>query len=149
MYTTQCLLLTESVRTENPGGSQVQLQLHADVICYYCAGGHSKEPGSAGLGGRWRQRRGEAVLPARSPRHARQDSWQASYFYSSLSAFVLDQCVVWIRIGFNQCCGSVPYDFGPPGSGSGSISHRYRTYVSGSFSHQAKIVRKTLIPTVL
>ncbi len=35
---------------------------------------------------------------------------------------------------------------GPPGSGSGSISQRYG---SGSFYHQAKIVRKTLIPTAL
>ncbi len=32
-----------------------------------------------------------------------------------------------------------------PGSGSGTISHRYG---SGSFYHQAKIIRKTLIPTV-
>jgi hypothetical protein len=37
-----------------------------------------------------------------------------------------------------------PYVFGPPGSGS--VSQRYW---SGSFYHQAKIVRKTLIPTVL
>jgi hypothetical protein len=37
-----------------------------------------------------------------------------------------------------------PFDFGPPESGS--ISQRYG---SGSFNHQAKIVRKTLIPTVL
>jgi hypothetical protein len=37
-----------------------------------------------------------------------------------------------------------PYVFGPPGSGSGSISQRYG---SGSFYH-AKIVRK-MIPTVL
>ncbi len=36
------------------------------------------------------------------------------------------------------------YDFGPPGSGSGSVSRR-----SGSFYHEAKIVSKTLIPTVL
>jgi hypothetical protein len=36
-----------------------------------------------------------------------------------------------------------PYVYGPPGSGS--ISHRYG---SGFFYHQAKIVRKTLIPTV-
>ncbi len=35
-----------------------------------------------------------------------------------------------------------PYVFGLPGSGS--ISQRY-----GSFYHQAKIVRKTLIPTAL
>jgi hypothetical protein len=39
-----------------------------------------------------------------------------------------------------------PHVFGPPGSGSGSISQRYR---SGSFYHQAKKVRKTLIPTAL
>ncbi len=41
---------------------------------------------------------------------------------------------------------SDPFVFGSPRSGSGSISQRY---VSGSFYHQAKIVRKTLIPTVL
>jgi hypothetical protein len=38
--------------------------------------------------------------------------------------------------------------FGSPGSGSGYISQRYGSG-SGSFYHQAKIVRKTLIPTVL
>ncbi len=37
-----------------------------------------------------------------------------------------------------------PYVFGPPGSGS--VSQRYG---SGSFNHQAKLVRKTSIPTVL
>ncbi len=37
-----------------------------------------------------------------------------------------------------------PHIFGPPGSGS--ISQRYG---SGSFFHHAKIVRKTLIPTIL
>jgi hypothetical protein len=37
-----------------------------------------------------------------------------------------------------------PYVFGPPGSGSAS-----QRYESGSFHHQAKIVRKALIPTVL
>jgi hypothetical protein len=43
-----------------------------------------------------------------------------------------------------------PYDFGPPGSASVSISQKI-PYVSGSgsFHHQAKIVRKTLILTVL
>jgi hypothetical protein len=41
-----------------------------------------------------------------------------------------------------------PYVFGPPGSGSGSISQRYGSG-SGSFYHRAKIVRKTLIPTVV
>ncbi len=40
--------------------------------------------------------------------------------------------------------------FWPPGSGSGSISQRYGSGAgSGSFYHQAKSVRKTLIPTAL
>ncbi len=39
-----------------------------------------------------------------------------------------------------------PRVFGPPGSGSGSISQRSG---SGSFYHSAIIVRKTLIYTVL
>ncbi len=39
-----------------------------------------------------------------------------------------------------------PDVFGSPGSRSGSVSQRYG---SGSFCHQAKIIRKTLIPTVL
>jgi hypothetical protein len=38
------------------------------------------------------------------------------------------------------------YVFGPPRSGSGSISQRHG---SGLFYHQAKIIRKILIPTVL
>ncbi len=46
-----------------------------------------------------------------------------------------------------QSCGSGSAVFGPPGSGSGSISARYGSG-SGSF-YQVKIVRKTLIPTVL
>ncbi len=37
-----------------------------------------------------------------------------------------------------------PDIFGPPGSGS-----IYQRYGSGSFYHQAKIVRKTLLPTAL
>jgi hypothetical protein len=45
-----------------------------------------------------------------------------------------------------------PYDFGPPGSGSGSNSTRYG-FGSGSFyndiGNQAKIIGKTFIPTVL
>jgi hypothetical protein len=43
---------------------------------------------------------------------------------------------------------SDPYVSGPPGSRYGSISQRYGSG-SGSFYHQAKIVRKTLIPFVL
>jgi hypothetical protein len=42
---------------------------------------------------------------------------------------------------------SDPCVFGPPGSGSGSSSQRYGSG-SGSIYHQAKIVKKTLIPTV-
>ncbi len=41
-----------------------------------------------------------------------------------------------------------PHVFEPPGSGSGSTSQRYGSG-SGSFYHYAKIVRKTLIPTIL
>ncbi len=41
-----------------------------------------------------------------------------------------------------------PYIFGPPGSASGSVSHKYGSG-SGSFHHQTKIVRKTLISTIL
>ncbi len=39
-----------------------------------------------------------------------------------------------------------PHVVGPPGSGCGSTSQRYG---SGSFFYHAKIVRKTLIPTIL
>ncbi len=43
-----------------------------------------------------------------------------------------------------------PHVFGPPGSGSGSISQRYGSgFGSGSSYHQAKIIRKTFIPTDL
>jgi hypothetical protein len=41
-----------------------------------------------------------------------------------------------------------PYVFGPLGSASEFNSHKYGSG-SGSFHHQAKIVRKTLISTVL
>ncbi len=40
-----------------------------------------------------------------------------------------------------------PYVFGLPGSASGSVSHKYGAG-SGSFNHQAEIVRKTSISTV-
>ncbi len=45
-----------------------------------------------------------------------------------------------------------PHVFGPPGSGSGSISQRYGSgsgFGSGSLHHYAKILRKTLISIVL
>ncbi len=43
-----------------------------------------------------------------------------------------------------------PYVFEPPGSRSGSISLRYGSGSGfGSFYHQAKIIRKTLIPSAL
>jgi hypothetical protein len=54
--------------------------------------------------------------------------------------------------GSNQCCGSGfgSVCFWASWSGSGSISQRYGSGSGfGSFYHQAKIVRKTSIPTVL
>jgi hypothetical protein len=41
-----------------------------------------------------------------------------------------------------------PYVFGPPGSASGSVSHKYGSG-SGNFHHQAKVVIKNLISAVL
>jgi hypothetical protein len=52
----------------------------------------------------------------------------------------------YVTIG--QCCGFGSTCFGPPGSGYGSISQRYGSG-SRSFYHEAKIVRKTLVSTVL
>ncbi len=54
------------------------------------------------------------------------------------------------KLIFGTKKGSVadPYVFGPSGAGAGSASQRYGSG-SGSFYHQAKLVRKTLIPTVL
>jgi hypothetical protein len=50
----------------------------------------------------------------------------------------------------HQASVAAGYGFGPPGSGSGSVSPRYVSgSLSGFFYHQAKIVRKTLIHTVL
>ncbi len=46
-----------------------------------------------------------------------------------------------------QCCGSAC--FGPPGSGYRSTSQRYGSESGSPFYNQAKLVRKTLIPTVL
>ncbi len=46
-----------------------------------------------------------------------------------------------------QCCGSRSVCLGPPGSESGSVSHKYRSG-SGIFHHQVKIVRKTSISYV-
>jgi hypothetical protein len=40
-----------------------------------------------------------------------------------------------------------PHVFGPPGSGAISQTQRYGSG-SGSIYHQAKVVRKTLIPTI-
>jgi hypothetical protein len=60
------------------------------------------------------------------------------------------QTVLTLPPAHRGCCTGVadpdPYVFGPPGSGSGFISRRYG---SGSSYHQAKLVRKRLIPTVL
>jgi hypothetical protein len=46
--------------------------------------------------------------------------------------------------GVSSVADPDPYVFGPPGYGSDS-----QRYASESFYHQVKIVRKTLIPTVL
>ncbi len=40
------------------------------------------------------------------------------------------------------------YVFGPPGSASGLVSHKYG-YSSGSFQNHAKIIKKTLISSAL
>ncbi len=75
------------------------------------------------------------------------------YFFSVI--FLVCRLLPWqFSLRLAQCCGSGsivpsnPYVFGPPGSASGSISQRYRSG-SGSFYRKAKIVRKTLISTVL
>jgi|LakMenEpi03Aug12_release.lakeMendotaPanAssembly.Ray.scaffolds.fasta_scaffold248708_2 hypothetical protein len=47
---------------------------------------------------------------------------------------------------FARCCGPDPYVFVPPGSGS--VIQLYGSG-SGSFYHKEKVVRKTLISTVL
>jgi hypothetical protein len=57
--------------------------------------------------------------------------------------------ILWIRIRVDLDLDldlQDPYVFGPPGSASGFISHKYGSGSrsgSGSFHHQAKIVRKT------
>ncbi len=63
-------------------------------------------------------------------------------------AQVLD--IILLVLPFTSVADPDPHVFGPPGSGFGSISQRYRSGSgSGSFYHQAKKVRKTLIPTAL
>jgi hypothetical protein len=65
---------------------------------------------------------------------------------------------IWIsRMGYQKISVADPDPpdprvFGPPWSGSGSTSQRYGSGScsgSGSFYHHAKLVRKTLIPTIL
>jgi hypothetical protein len=68
-----------------------------------------------------------------------------------LSCYFLNQNLPFCHISGTQQAFSAtrvvdPDIFGPPGSASGSVSHKYG---SGSFHHQAKLVRKTLISTVL
>ncbi len=76
---------------------------------------------------------------------------------SKRNRFFIIRIEIWIRKWFsqrlefifciNQCCGSGPGGsicFGPPGSGSVCQKYGY-----GSFYHQAKTVRKPLIPNVL
>jgi hypothetical protein len=72
-----------------------------------------------------------------------------SFFPLILSEAILSLIRIFsVYIGVADPDSSDPYVFGPPGSGSGPINQRYGSG-SGSFYHQAKIVRKTLIPTVL
>jgi hypothetical protein len=68
-------------------------------------------------------------LGRHSPQHHRQPS--GGEFYTD-----------------NSVADPDPRIFGPPGSGFGSICQRFGSG-SGSFYHQAKIVRKTSISTVL
>jgi hypothetical protein len=65
---------------------------------------------------------------------------QVQYFVT-VSAFPYLQIYIYFRVADPD-----QHVFGPPGSGSGSSSTRYG---SGSFYNQTKIVRKTLILTVL
>ncbi len=54
-------------------------------------------------------------------------------------------CTFWSSVADSDPNPPDPHVFGPPGSGSGSISQRYG---SESFYHYANIVRKTFISTV-
>ncbi len=56
--------------------------------------------------------------------------------------------LIWWWIDLTSVTDPDPYVFRPPGSELGSVSQMYGSR-SGSFYHQAKIVRKTLILTVL
>ncbi len=76
--------------------------------------------------------------------------YNIALYIFSLFSFLVGR-ILWkhirtVRYHMKQCCGSGSVCFGPPGSGS--ISTRYGSG-SGSFYHQARIVRKILIPTVL
>jgi hypothetical protein len=79
--------------------------------------------------------------------------WFISFLIFGISFAHTQTHIQWPNPKKNMVCGSVadpdpnpvpdPHVFGPPGSGS--ISQRYG---SGSFYQPAKIVRKTLIPTI-
>ncbi len=75
--------------------------------------------------------------------HSALDTVRAFYVLMDRSGFLLINVVdpegFWIRI-----LTVLSTVFGPPESGS--VRQKYR---SGSFHHQAKIVSKTLIPTIL
>jgi hypothetical protein len=74
-------------------------------------------------------------------------SKEASSELGALSLSSISNCSITIKIShLNSVVDPDPYVFGPPGSGSVNQRHGSR---SGSFYRQAKIVRKTLIPTVL
>ncbi len=88
---------------------------------------------------RWETR--TLTLTASSTRTASSAPGHSSWCSSRWADFSQTSCPMKVR-NFKRYWLSDPYVFGSPGS----ISQRYR---SGSFNHQVKIVRKTLIPTVL
>jgi hypothetical protein len=69
-----------------------------------------------------------------SKEHKLMQSYQQPIQHLQLKLGQDEKSYVWFR-RIRMC-------FGPPGSGSGSISTRYG---SGSFYHQAKVVRKTFL----
>ncbi len=83
----------------------------------------------------WREQDQEDLrLPRQGGVHPQEDLVQVLYTHGVPKNFILPLSVVDTDA------------FGPPGSASGSVSHKYG---SGSFYHSAKVVKKTLISTVL
>jgi hypothetical protein len=85
----------------------------------------------------WPGAAGQGVCVERGERPEGCDAVQAGHAQESAGRLQQVECSV---------VDPDPYVFGPPGPGSGSSS---QWHGSGSFYHRTKIVRKTLIPTVL